>query len=132
MSWSIRREYLVVFGLAVIAEVGVRTVRLERLARLFSVSLAPTGEPGGSPATVPEWARARLRVIPTVMNRWPVDGTCLRQSLVTGQRLRKLRPTLHIGVRRGEDAVLAHAWVDIDGRSLDASSIDYLELELDR
>ena len=40
----------------------------------------------------------RLDMVARVMRNWPFDATCLRRSLVAGQRLRRLQPELNVGV----------------------------------
>ncbi len=55
--------------------------------------------------------------------RGPINTTCLRQSLLVYWLLRRqgLAPEHKVGVRK-QDAILdAHAWVDLNGRSLDPS-----------
>jgi len=53
--------------------------------------------------------------------RGPVQATCLRQALVVyGMlRLRGLRPEFKFGVRGEGDGIGAHAWVELEHRSLD-------------
>lgn len=130
MSWATRREYLVVSMLAAGSELGIRLLPLPRVARLFRVRFVDGAGAEAIEAIteLPPWATTRLRVVRTVMSRWPVDGTCLRHSLVAGQRIRALQPQLRLGVSRGGAGVVAHAWLEVDGRSLDASSDRYLPL----
>lgn len=130
----IRRERFVVVVLGIASELALRVLPLPRVAKLFGVGLSPAV--GGGPAPeeaappIPLWAFRRLQVVSTVMKRWPVDGTCLRQSLVAGQRLRSLDPQLRVGVARGEAGLEAHAWLEVGGRSLDPTSDRYDELRL--
>jgi hypothetical protein len=123
MSWSTRFEYCFVWCLAAVTELLLRFVSLRRLTALYRVqwNVEPT-EPAGEDLQLPPWARQRLRIVGVVMQRWPVDGVCLRESLVAGQRLRKLSPVLRLGVDRQGSSVIAHAWLEINGRSLDARS----------
>jgi len=53
--------------------------------------------------------------------RGPVQATCLRQALVVYGMLRRrgLRPEFKFGVRREGDGIGAHAWVELEHRSLD-------------
>jgi hypothetical protein len=58
--------------------------------------------------------------------RGPVRATCLRQALVLHGWLRRrgLNPEIVIGVRRdGVAALDAHAWVELEGESIDAAGI---------
>jgi hypothetical protein len=83
-----------------------------------------------STATLPLWAVRRLAVVQAVMRHWPIDGVCLRESLVAGQRLRRLDPVMKVGVKRGAAGVMAHAWLQIDGIDLDPAAIEFGELVL--
>ena len=50
------------------------------------------------------------------MRRWPFGtGVCLRRSLVIGRCVRRLRPTLRIGVARHGTGIGAHAWLEVPG-----------------
>ncbi len=129
-SWATRLEYVTVVALACGAEIGVRTLPLARLAGLYGVRFgtATSQEPVAALEELPAWARRRFRATARVMRRWPVQGECLRHSLVAGQRLRALHPELKLGVMRDDDSIVAHAWLVIAGRSLDPSSAHYEEL----
>lgn len=130
MDWAIRREFFVVTVLAVGAEIGVRFLPLHRLAWLYGVRYSPDrSEVLSAPLeSLPRWARKRLRVVGRVMRRWPVDGVCLRLSLVAGQRVRALDPELKLGVSRIDGRIEAHAWLEVCGKSLDDTSVHYAEL----
>lgn len=132
MSWEQRREYLVVVLLACGGEMALRLLPLRRTVRLFRFDLDSSRRAVAPPIEVlPAWAIQRIRVVRVVMRRWPVDGVCLRDALVTGHRLRALRPRLKLGVARsGTGDLQAHAWLEIDGRSLDPSYLEYAELPL--
>lgn len=129
-SWTTRWEYVTVVSLAGVTELAVRTVPLTRLARLYGVAYgSTTAEEAVRPVEeLPAWAVRRLRVAVRVMRRWPVQGECLRHSLVAGQRLRALGPQLKLGVTRDDTGVVAHAWLEIGGRSLDPTASRYEEL----
>jgi hypothetical protein len=126
LSWGDLWETGIALFLAVVIEVGLRTVRLPRLARMLGVPLqvGDSAVAGSAPITLPPWARNRLQGAARVLRRSPYD-TCLRQSLIAGQRLRRLNPSLRLGVRRDGNEILAHAWIEIDGVSLDVSADDY-------
>jgi hypothetical protein len=72
-------------------------------------------------------AARRLAQLAQIAGRHgPVRATCLRQALVLHGWLRRrgLNPQIVIGVRRDGDApVDAHAWVELDGVSLDGGTI---------
>lgn len=61
-----------------------------------------------------------------IVRYWPFGDTCLRRALLVAAFHRDLNPSVVLGVRRGDDAtVLAHAWVEVAGLSLDPASTTY-------
>lgn len=127
------------FLVAAFVEVGLRTTSLPRLAAIVGVPLAlEAPEPSGSAAeptagaefVLPPEARRRLAATRRVLRHWPFGDTCLRQALVSGQRLRRLEPLLQVGVAKFEGEVRAHAWLLIRGRILDplGAAASYLPL----
>ncbi len=129
-SAAMRREYAIVFCLACLSEIAVRTLSLKRAAALLRVDLHSAQELQEPLEDLPAWAVDRYRVVNHLMRNWPVDGVCLRQSLVLGNRLRALRPVLKIGVARDDQVVKAHAWLEVSGRSLDTTSHQFSELPI--
>jgi hypothetical protein len=125
-----RREYLLVLALTAVVEVMLRVMPLPRIARMLGVGFdhRATIAEGTDRPSLPDWAHRRLRVVGRVLRRWPVDGECLRESLVAGQRLRRLDPVLRIGVAKVDGALTAHAWLEIAGRSLDPRASTYVPL----
>jgi hypothetical protein len=112
---------------ALVVEAGLRLSTLPRLTRLLGIRLGQdcqSGEqqqdssrPPGLPVT---WIRRRAVAVNRVFRHWPFDATCLRRALVLGQRIRRLGPTLVIGVRRDDSGALAaHAWLVVAGVALD-------------
>ena len=134
-SWSRaqRREMLIVLILATICEATIRFRTLPAMARTFGVGFeSDAGAQLPEPVmSLDDCARMRLLMVRAVMRNWPVDGACLRHALVAGHRIRRLGPVLKVGVARHTgEAVSAHAWLEIGGRSLDVDSAEYLELSL--
>lgn len=130
-SWVERREFVVVAALAMWCELLIRWRPLPELARRFDVKLeaGPAAAPDVPLELLPPWALMRLRMVRRVMRNWPVDGVCLRHALVAGHRVSALEPTLRIGVAMSDPGVVrAHAWLEIDGRSLDVESNNYERL----
>ena len=61
-----------------------------------------------------------------VFRHLPFNDTCLRRALVLGQRIRRVDPTLVIGVRHDEcGALAAHAWLVVGGVALDPLSTEF-------
>jgi len=117
-------EPLVVLATAVRVEVLLHTTDLptacRRLGVVLDVRTAVRHPP--EPAELPRWARAPARWTDVLLGRWPFGDTCLRRCLVLGSRLRGLDPVLRLGARRtGSGAIVAHAWLEIAGRSLDGT-----------
>lgn len=106
---------------AILVEVGLRAVHLDRLAGWLGVPLATTEAAAVDDPlrSLPPWARTRVRATRRVLRHWPFGDTCLRQALVGGSLLRRLQPTLRVGVARIDGEVRAHAWLVIGGAILD-------------
>jgi hypothetical protein len=106
-----------VLAVAALVEVGIRCLPMRTVTRLIGVSLA-RGRPTTT-APKPTLTTAELRAVRlagSVMRRWPLgSGTCLRRSLVIGYFVRRLEPTLRIGVTRDSGAISAHAWLEVPG-----------------
>lgn len=131
------REWPAVLAAAALAtavELGLRTMTLPRLARVLGTPLNTDGTAPtmrcGPPPTVAAGDRRKVRAVRRVMRHWPFGDTCLRQALVYGHRLRRLHPTLHLGVAKIDGQVRAHAWLVIAGAVLDpwASAASYSQL----
>lgn len=122
---------------ALAVELGLRLTTLPKLASALGTPLALEEEPWPSPAEppapateLPDWAKARVRIAQRVLRHWPFGDTCLRQALISGQRLRRLRPSLHVGVAKVDGQVRAHAWLVIGGTIVDPrfAAASYLTL----
>lgn len=96
----------------------------------IAVDLVSAAPPASEPATLPGAARTTLRACSAATRRWPAGDTCLRHCLLVGHRLRGLSPVLRIGVRRDERGFLAHSWLEVDGHTLDPTSVDFAPLGL--
>ncbi|CAM3430093.1 lasso peptide biosynthesis B2 protein [Occultella aeris] len=112
-------------ALAIVAELGLRTAGLPRLARAFGTPLrteeptrAESAHPAGPPV-LDDRARRQVRATRRVMRHWPFGDTCLRQALISGALLRRLGPELLVGVAKIDGQVRAHAWLEINGGILD-------------
>lgn len=120
---SLRLVYVTLTVAAV--ELGLRTSTLPRLTRLLGVD----GRRRTSAPLAPSVFRRRTVDADHCLARWPVETTCLRRALVVGHQLRRYGPVLRLGVRREDGEVKAHAWLEIDGESLDPTSADFASLE---
>lgn len=121
---------------AAVVEVGLRWTTLPRLASRLGTPLATPGTGGPDSPTgplvlvLPPWARRQVSATRRVLRRWPFGDTCLRQALISGHRLRRLGPELHVGVARIDGEIRAHAWLVIRGGVLDPryAADSYLDL----
>jgi hypothetical protein len=107
---------------SVVVELGLRTMRLPRLARLLGTPLAVDGaDPVVEPAAdlLPDWALLRMEATRRVLRHWPFGDSCLRQALVCGWLVRRLRPRLQLGVAKVDGDVRAHAWIVVGGAVVD-------------
>lgn len=61
-----------------------------------------------------------------------IEATCLRQSLLVYWLLRRrgLNPEIKLGVRKQDDALDAHAWVELDGLALAQSDLVHHPFEI--
>jgi hypothetical protein len=122
------REWLTmlhVAAVAVLVETLIRWVPLPKLSRSLGVDLdlarAGNGREQIAIGDLPPVARRQLRCTSRVVEAWPLSkGPCLRQSLVAGHLLRRHHPALRLGVAGTGDDIHAHAWLEIDGRPLEA------------
>ncbi len=116
VEWCLRRQTL---------PVTARSLGMALFADGAPVDTEPTLP---APFALPAWAWRRARIVDVVMRRWPFGDTCLRRTLVTGNRLARLDPELVIGVRVATTrrAIDAHAWLRIDGVDLDPLATEYL------
>lgn len=128
-------------GAALVVEVGLRVTTLPRLARLVGAplrldsggDLMPSSSEQlgtGLTARLDPRLRRRLRSARRVLRHWPFGDTCLRRALVTGYVLRRRHPVLRVGVAKVDGRIQAHAWLEVDGVSLDpAGAALYRALE---
>ena len=106
-------------------ELLIRWVPLPRLSRLLGVRI--NLEPARADAVrmrvdeLPARARRQLCYTWKVADAWPFSrGPCLRRALVGGHLIRDLHPAVRLGVAGVGDTLMAHAWLEIDDRPLEA------------
>ncbi len=116
---------------AAAVELAVRTLPLPAVSRFAGVPLAVGPErPGDAWAAIPDRDRRRAELALRVLRGRPFRATCLRRALVLGVLLRRHHPALRVGVAKAAGTVAAHAWLEVDGVSLDAESAAYRPLPL--
>jgi hypothetical protein len=114
--------------LLLVVEGALRLASVDRVARRLGLRFldAPTTSVAGQvQLRITPRERRWVNNVGRVVRRWPWDSSCLRQSLLLGWVLRRREPVLMMGVRREGDAILAHAWVRIDGVDLDPTAAQY-------
>ena len=120
---------LVTAALAPLVELGLRTIGVRRTAELLDVRLRLDGAPDEAERTrrVPlsRGERRKLRIAWWLVAVLPFDGSCLRRSLIGARLLRKRSHAVRIGVRKEAGEFKAHAWLEIDGASLDPAAADF-------
>lgn len=124
VPWRQWPDTLLALAVATAIELGLRLVRLPRLARWLGVPLALDDAPlpdaaTWRPVSLPPWAERRLTNAERVLRHWPFGATCLRTALLCGHRVRALQPRLRVGVATVDGAVRAHAWLEVNGQCLD-------------
>lgn len=112
---------------AALVEPAVRLLPLRTAARLAGARLeldhAVAERDAWSELTAAERERCTLAL--RALGRRPFRATCLRRSLVLASLLRRHRPALRVGVTKAGGAVAAHAWLEIDGATLDPEAAQY-------
>jgi hypothetical protein len=124
-------EVLRALGAMVLVEACLRTGDLPATCRRLGVpvDLTGTAAPATEPGVLPRRARRTVLAALAVTSRWPAGDTCLRRCLLVGHRLRSLGPVLRIGVTRSPDGEFsAHSWLELDGRTLDATAGEFAPL----
>jgi Transglutaminase-like superfamily len=116
-----------VAGLLALVEVLVRMVPLPSASRLLGVRVEATPplalEDPLDSATLTSGERRRLRWARRLSDRWPFSrGPCLRRALVGGRLLRHRHPVVRLGLAGSGDALVGHAWLEIDGHPLETLS----------
>lgn len=139
-AWHARRlpardlvTVLRAFVVLIVVEALIRTVRLPRLSRWLGVRVdlrpATTSAELLPLEELPPAAQRQLRCTWKVVDAWPFSrGPCLRRALVGGHLVRRLDPAVRLGVTGAGDTLLAHAWLEIDGRPLERIE-DYSRFE---
>ncbi len=127
-----KRAREVAFLLSALGELAATGValRLRGLRRTCDAMEAIHARPGRAPLTPERMAR----LLHLAARLGPYRPACLVRSLALQRLLRRrgFHSTLHIGVRKRERRLEAHAWVEHDGRRLlDAEGIasDYAPFE---
>jgi hypothetical protein len=103
----------------------IRWVALPRLSRMLGVRLDWSPRHGDADpmrlGELPPRARRQIRCANRVADIWPFSkGPCLRRSLVAGRLLRRYDPAIRIGIGGSGDQLVAHAWLEINGRPLES------------
>lgn len=119
LSWS-ERGYLLFATCALpVVGAGLRLAGFERSVGWLRRSSSRLAE--GKPAAAElDWARKRAYLISIAARFSPYRATCLRRSFLLWwtTRRRGLASRLRIGVRRSDDELLAHAWIELEGEIL--------------
>lgn len=117
--------YSLIFLRFLRVEFLLRRRPLPAAARTLRVALGQEADPSPTPGR--DWYRIQrlLRRSTRISERWPAGDTCLRRAMVLASFVPDARVV--IGVRHGaEQELLAHAWVEVDGISLDPSAALYV------
>jgi hypothetical protein len=109
-------------ALVVTAEVLLRLEPIDRVSRRLRAPLSDGSDDVDLPpldgSCLTDRERRLLSALAWVQRAWLFDATCLRRALAAGWVLRRRKPRLCLGLS-DTDEVLAHAWLVLEGRSLD-------------
>jgi hypothetical protein len=128
------RDLVVAAVVAARVERALRAGGLAHAARIGGVRVGMTGSAADvgtiHQMSFTEREREQLDTAWRLLRQPPFNGTCLRRALVGGYFVRHRDPLLRIGVTKVDGEVAAHAWLEIDGVSLDPDGADkYAVLE---
>jgi hypothetical protein len=125
-----------VLVLALWIEMAIRTMPFSRLLdRVNRHTSAKRASVGPVLSDRPAAAYQRLvRFVAVAYDLLPLPPTCLRQSLVLQALLarRGVPSRCCVGVAKHGPALAAHAWVECDGVALDATALQFGELQTHR
>jgi hypothetical protein len=128
-------QLLILAGLLVVIEIGLRATRVDRVARRLHISFLSTDNDHHDNDNAPtltaderRWTNNAWRL----MRHWPLDTTCLRRSMVFGWILRRRDPVLVLGIQQADSGVLAHAWIRVGNTDLDPTASQYTSFGLER
>lgn len=113
-------------------ELGLRTATLPDLTERLRIGFGNDKAAGPAPA-ITDWREVTtlLRRVHKVTSLWPFGDTCLRRCLVAGALLADAHPLLVVGINRGATGEInAHAWLVIDGHSVDPMSDAFVPLSV--
>jgi len=100
--------------------------QLDQTARRFGAGLALSAPPdAAAPLALSHEEHKQLAIAARVLECAPLDGTCLRRALVFADILRDRAPLLRVGVAKESGEVTAHAWLELDGASLDPMALEH-------
>lgn len=127
LGWWARCAVELVIQLQVLARIEwlVRRRGLPHACRALGIELRLDGVAGHEPALLRRRYTAVVRAARVATGGWPFGNTCLRRAMLLGSRMRAEHPVLRIGIRPDGAGTLAHAWVEIDGRTLDPTAPDF-------
>lgn len=124
-------------ALAPIVELGLRTIGVRRTASVLKVRLVFEGPPrvvaqDGTEHPLDPRERRRLTIAWRILELGPFEGTCLRRAFVGARLLRGRDHAVRIGVRKTPVGFKAHAWLEVEGISLDPEAPDQFSAEWHR
>lgn len=127
-TWRLRAH---VVWVLLLIESGLRRrtplpVLCQKIGATLSSSKARSGMPADVPGEVLQPLRRAAQRADRAVRLWPFGDTCLRRALLIAALTSDIDSAVVIGVKKAEDGrFLAHAWVEVDGISLDPTAVDY-------
>lgn len=127
LSWRLRFATVQVTLVVIVIEVGLKVTDIATLARWMGIPLATqaTDNPRIGPDDLSDLTlteQYRYWAVHWVMTRWLFDGTCLRRALAFGWFIRRRHPLMRLGMI-DDEADVAHAWIEVDGRLFNAQPV---------
>ena len=122
LAFGMKTATIYATALVVAVEVLLRFQPIDRASRWLRAPLFDGSDHVDLPpldgSCLTDRERRLLGALAWVQQAWLFDATCLRRALAAGWVLRRRRPRLCLGLTGTHD-VLAHAWLVLEGRSLD-------------
>lgn len=119
-----------------LVEIALRCLPLPRVCSCLGITLVERSAPAATrreqtPPQIALTIRRAQRAAELALRNWGYQRNyCLRRALVTGELLRRHKPSLRIGVRRQNDRCEAHAWLTLGETCIDVSNsaVEFQEL----
>jgi hypothetical protein len=133
LPWEDKRRLLLAAALLPVASLLLRLFGFRRCQAWMARNAASSRPRRDAGPAANDWAKAANTARLVEMAARLTRSSCLPRSLITWRLVRRqgLDCELRIGVRKRGDRIQAHAWVEMDGRSLGREEPSFVPFEPD-